>query len=545
MTKQKEFSISGNIIDIVKKRIFKGIVYIKDGIIADIKEKDVDEDIYILPGLIDSHIHIESSMLIPSEFARIAVIHGTVGVVADPHEIANVLGVKGIEFMIENAKKVNFKFCFGAPSCVPATDFESSGAKISVDEIETLMKNPEIGFMAEMMNFPGVVFGVPEVMDKIKVSAKYNKVIDGHAPGLAGKDLDKYINAGISTDHECFTKEEAIEKINKGMKILIREGSAAKNFDELIPLINDYPERIMLCSDDKHPDDLIKGHINLLVKNAINKGFNIFDVIRAASMNPREHYGLKNGLLQKGDAADFIVVDNLQSFKVLKTYIDGIKLAENGESLIEKVKEKDVNHFECGELSPADLRVPAETEKINVIKAIDGQLITEKEIVNIDAVDGLITTSIENDILKIVVQNRYNDSKPSVAFIKGFGLKRGAIASTVAHDSHNIIAVGTNDEDLTSAINMLVKSKGGISVKCKDDSLLLPLPVAGLMTSEDIHSVAKKYEDIDNKAKILGCMLKAPFMTLSFMALLVIPEIKISDKGLFDAGKFKFISLFQ
>ncbi|MFO8067524.1 MAG: adenine deaminase, partial [Bacteroidales bacterium] len=440
MTKQKEFSISGNIIDIVKKRIFKGIVYVKDGIIADIKEKDVDEDVYILPGLIDSHIHIESSMLIPSEFARIAVVHGTVGVVADPHEIANVLGVKGVEFMIENAKKVNFKFCFGAPSCVPATDFESSGAKISVDEIETLMKNPDIGFMAEMMNFPGVVFDVPEVMDKIKVSAKYNKVIDGHAPGLSGKDLDKYIKAGISTDHECFTKKEAKEKIKKGMKILVREGSAAKNFQELIPLIKDFPESIMLCSDDKHPDDLIKGHVNILVKNAINKGFDIFDVIRAASMNPREHYGLKNGLLQKGDAADFIVVDNLKSFSVLKTYIDGIKLAENGESLMEKLKEKDVNHFECGELSPADLRVPAETEKANVIKAIDGQLITEKEIVNMDAVDGYITTNIENDILKIVVQNRYNDSKPSVAFIKGFGLKKGAIASTVAHDSHNIIA---------------------------------------------------------------------------------------------------------
>ncbi len=544
MKRETEFSVSGNIVDIIKKRIFKGTVFVKNGIIDSIKEEKTDSENYILPGFIDSHIHIESSMLIPSEFARIASVHGTVGVVSDPHEIANVMGVKGVEFMIENGKKVSFKFSFGAPSCVPATAFESSGAVIGIEDIGTMMKNPDIGYLAEMMNFPAVVNDAKSVLDKIKKAQENNKPVDGHAPGLSGKELDKYINAGISTDHECFSKEEAVEKIKKGMKILIREGSAAKNFEELIGLIKDYPESIMLCSDDKHPDDLIKGHINLLVKRALNYGYDLFDVLRSVSLNPNKHYNLNNGLLRKGDAADFIISDNIDDFNVIATYIDGYKVAEKGKTLIPKVEEEHINNFKCKPLKEEDIKVKALSNRINLINAIDGQLITKLSQSEIAIENGFVQTDPSNDILKIIVQNRYLDSKPSIAYIKGFGMKKGAIASTVAHDSHNIIAVGTNDRDLCSAINLLIKHRGGIAAVKDNNEFVLPLPVAGLLTSEDAFEVAKKYEKIDSEAKRLGSSLKSPFMTLSFMALLVIPELKISDKGLFDAQKFEFVSLF-
>lgn len=544
MENSGKLSVSGNIVDVVKKRIFQGTINIENAKIISVIEEETNATDYILPGLIDSHVHIESSMLIPSEFARLAVCHGTVATVSDPHEIANVKGIEGVKFMIDNARKTPFKFYFGASSCVPATPFETAGDVLDTKEIEELLKMDDIKYLAEMMNFPGVIFKDEKVYEKLNLAKKYNKPIDGHAPGLNAEDIKKYVDAGISTDHECFTIEEAIEKIKTGMKIQIREGSAAKNFDTLIDLIKDYPDMIMFCSDDKHPDELVKGHINLLIKRAINKGYDPIDVVRIASYNPSKHYNLDSGLLQTGDSADFIIVNNLKDFDVKSTFINGIQYSENGKTFLERVKEKPFNTFNADKIKSADISVEAKSDKIKVIEALDGQLITNFIIEKAKIVNNKIVSDTENDILKIIVLNRYNKSKPSVAFIKNFGLKKGAIASTVAHDSHNIIALGTNDSDITDAINALITSTGGIIVANNKEIQILPLAVAGLMSIDDGFEVAKKYESIDKKVKELGSRLSAPFMTLSFMALLVIPEIKISDKGLFDGTKFEFTDVY-
>ncbi len=545
MKEQPSFSLSGHIVDVVKRKIIKGTLFIRDGRISEIVEDPSVNGPWIMPGLIDAHVHIESSMLIPSEFARLAVVHGTVGSISDPHEIANVLGLGGIEFMIRNGKKSPFRFYFGAPSCVPATSFESSGAMISADDIDSLLQKQDIRYLAEMMNFPGVIQGDKEVTKKIELAKKYGRVIDGHAPGLMGPELKKYAIAGITTDHECFTKVEALEKIALGMKILIREGSAAKNFDALISLMATHPESLMLCSDDKHPDDLIKGHINHLVKKALKQGYDFFDVLCSATLNPIAHYGLSNGLLQPGDPADLMVVDNPGDFSVLQTFIEGELAAENGKSYLQAVKEETPNRFFCRPVSPGQLQIPAKDDKIKVIQALDGQLITKTKILTAKTESGMLVSDPKRDILKLVALNRYSpDSTPSVAFISGFGLKKGAIASTVAHDSHNILAVGTNDRDLSRAINLLVENRGGIALANGDKESILPLPVAGIMTHEDGHQTAMLYQKLDAEAKALGSSLSAPFMTLSFMALLVIPELKLSDKGLFDGKTFKITSLF-
>jgi adenine deaminase len=538
------FELSGNIVDVVSQRIFQGTVFIKNGKISDIHEHETDKTEYILPGLIDAHIHIESSMLIPSEFGRLAVIHGTVATVSDPHEIGNVLGLPGIRFMIENGKKIPFNFYFGAPSCVPATIFETSGASIGVKELDELLKSDDIWYLSEMMNFPGVLFHDPEVTQKLELAKKYNKPIDGHAPGLTGDQAGIYAKEGISTDHECYTKQEALDKIKFGMKILIREGSAAKNFDALSDLIEEYPEMIMLCSDDKHPNDLADGHINLLVKKALGKGYNPFKVLRSCTYNPVKHYRLDTGLLQKGDPADFILIDNLTEFNVLQTYIHGIKVAENGKSLIQSVSEKPLNNFNSGKIRESDLAVPFERGKIKVLKALDGQLITEALQMTACVVDNNVVSDPSNDILKIIVKNRYFDAPPAIGFVKGFGLKSGAIASCVSHDSHNIIAVGVDDASIKDAINMIVEAKGGVSLVSGSMKKILPLPVAGIMSPEDGFAVAKIYDDLDKTVKEMGSCLRAPYMTLSFMALLVIPELKLSDKGMFDGTKFSFTPLF-
>ena len=535
--------ISGNIVDVVNDEIYQGTIFIENNKISDIKIGKTDCKNYILPGLIDAHVHVESSMLIPSEFARLAVTHGTVASVSDPHEIANVLGINGVKYMIKNGKKVPFKFFFGAPSCVPATPFETSGAILGPDEIEKLLKLDDIKYLAEMMNFPGVLFKDENVIKKINIAKKYNKVVDGHAPGLKGEDAAKYAAAGISTDHECFTIEEALDKIKAGMLIEIREGSAAKNFEALVDLIKDYPDKIMFCSDDKHPNDLVKGHINSLIKRSINKGFDPLTVIKICTYNPVKHYNLEVGLLQKNDFADFIIVDDLKNFNVLKTYINGEKVAENNISLIDSVNESTPNLFNASEISEDDIQIKAESDTAKVIKAFDGQLITEEIDIKPKVVNNYIQCDTDNDILKIVVMNRYSKAKPSVALINNFSLKKGAIASTVAHDSHNIIAVGTSDKDIVKAINILVKNKGGISLVNDNEEISLPLPVAGIMSNKDAYYIAEKYEDIDRKAKELGTKLSAPYMTLSFMALLVIPELKLSDKGLFDGKKFEFTSV--
>lgn len=537
-------SISGNIVDVVNQKIFKGILSIENGKVKSIEKSDLVNDQYILPGLIDAHIHIESSMLTPAQFARMAVAHGTVATVSDPHEIANVMGIDGVKFMIESGAKVPFKFFFGAPSCVPATGFESSGANLGVHETEALLKMPEIKYLSEMMNFPGVLFGDEEVHAKLALARKYNKPVDGHAPGVVGEDAKKYIEAGITTDHECFGMAEAIEKIKYGMKVLIREGSAAKNFDELVDLLADYPNEIMFCSDDKHPDDLANGHINELVKRAIEKGYDAIKVLRSCIFNPIKHYNLEVGMLQEGDDADFIIVDNLKDFNVQKTYIQGIKVAEMGESLIKSVVEKPINHFVAEKITTDDILLKAESDTIRVIEAMEGQLITKQLELPANIIDGCAYSDVKQDVLKLVVMNRYELSKPSIAFIKNFGFKEGAIASTVAHDSHNIIAVGVEDKDIVEAINLLIETKGGICCVNKGEKLNLPLEVGGIMSNKDGYTVAESYESIDQKVKTMGTKLKAPFMTLSFMALLVIPDLKLSDKGLFDGTNFSFTTLF-
>jgi adenine deaminase len=545
MNKNNVKTVSGNIVDVLNSEVYSGTLRIYNGKIIDIVREKNNYNHYIVPGFVDAHIHIESSMLPPSEFARIAAIHGTVATISDPHEIANVLGINGVRYMIKDAEAVPMKFYFGAPSCVPATDFETSGATIGLDKIEKLLKLKEIKYLGEAMNFPGVINDDPVIIKKIELAKKYSKLIDGHAPGLRGKDLRKYINAGISTDHECFSRDEALEKLRLGMKILIREGSAAKNFDELIPIVKEHYKNCMFCSDDKHPNDLIKGQINVLVKRALAYGIDIMKVLRVACVNPVLHYGLDVGMLQIGDYADFIEVDNFRDFNILKTYINGEVAAEKGNPLIPVRPSKIVNNFNVKKKKVEDFIIPYKKGNINVIEAIDGQLITNRLILTPKTANNCVVSDIERDILKIAVANRYKEAKVAISFVKNFGLKMGALASSVAHDSHNIIVVGVDDEDICRAVNLIVENKGGISAVSEDKEIILPLPIAGIMSNEDYSKVAEKYTEIDKMAKSLGSALHAPFMTLSFMALLVITKIKLSDEGLFDAEKFKFIDVFD
>ncbi|MCL7764765.1 adenine deaminase [Polaribacter sp. Z014] len=535
--------VQGNIVDIQNKRIFKGEVEVENGKILEIREVNHQQENYILPGFIDAHIHIESSMLVPSEFAKIAVKHGTVATVSDPHEIANVLGVKGVDFMIENGKKVPFKFNFGAPSCVPATSFESAGAIIDSEDIKLMMENPDIKYLAEMMNYPGVLFDDAEVLAKIQHAKNNNKPVDGHAPGLRGDDATKYIAAGISTDHECFSFDEALEKLQKGMKVIIREGSAAKNFEALIDLLPEHFENMMFCSDDKHPDDLLLGHINQLCERAVAKGIDVFKVLQAACINPIKHYNLDVGFLQKGDDADFILVEDLKKFKVLETYINGELVAENGVSFVKSVPFEVLNNFDTDKKKASDFRFESTSEKIRVIEALDGELVTNQIEANALIVDGNLVSNTETDILKMTVVNRYQNDVPAIAFIKNFGIKEGAIASSVGHDSHNIIAVGVSDEAICKAVNLIIENRGGVCAVNATEEKIVSLPVAGIMSDKPAEIIGKAYAELDEMAKQMGSKLRAPYMSLSFMALLVIPALKLSDKGLFDGTSFQFTSL--
>ena len=536
-------TIQGQIVDIQNRTIFSGSILVENGKIKAVKKEEHDVKHYILPGFVDAHIHIESSMLVPSEFAKIAVKHGTVATVSDPHEIANVLGVKGVEFMIENGKQTPFKFNFGAPSCVPATTFESAGAVINSDDIKNLMANPDIKYLAEMMNYPGVLFDDSEVLKKIEWAKHYNKPIDGHAPGLRGDDLTKYISAGITTDHECFTYEEGLEKLQKGMKVLIREGSAAKNFEALIDLLPEYYQNIMFCSDDKHPDDLLLHHINKLCDRAVAKGNDVFNVLQAACINPVKHYNLDVGLLNEGDAADFIIVEDLKSFKTLQTYINGELVFDNGTSLMPHISFENLNNFNTEKKETSDFQVESQAKNIRVIEALDGELVTNQILAEATIENGNLVSNTKTDILKMTVVNRYKNDKPAIAFIKNFGLKEGAIASSVGHDSHNIIAIGVDDEAICKAVNLIIENKGGICAVSNTKQEVVPLPVAGIMSDQNAETIGKAYAKLDQMAKDLGATLHAPYMTLSFMALLVIPALKLSDKGLFDGGKFEFTSL--
>ena len=538
--------LHANLVDLHLRQIYTVAVEVEGQKIQRIQKIAPDTNLpFLLPGFIDAHVHVESSMLVPSEFARLAVVHGTVGTISDPHEIANVCGMQGVEYMIDNGKQVPFHFFFGAPSCVPATPFETAGGEISAADIQELMARPEILYLAEMMNWPGTVNRDPLVMEKIQIAKQQGKPIDGHAPGLRGELAQKYVSAGPSTDHECFTYEEALEKIKLGMKISIREGSAAKNFEALIDLIDDYPEMLLFCSDDKHPDNLALSHINELVCRAVAKGKNTFDVLRAACINPIIHYSLPVGQLREGDGADFILVKDLENFEVLATYIQGQKVAENGKSLIPRIKNEVINNFSTSLKTPTDFQISGLGEKVRVIEALDGQLITPEVEGKIILKNGLAESNPEQDILKITVVNRYQDAPPAIAFIKNFGLKSGAIASSVGHDSHNIIAVGLDDASICSAVNLLIEAKGGVSAVWGDQKEVLPLPVGGIMSPEDGYEVAAAYTRIDRLAKEMGSTLNSPFMTLSFMALLVIPDLKLSDKGLFDGKKFEFTEVFK
>ncbi|WP_010662252.1 adenine deaminase [Marinilabilia salmonicolor] len=540
--------IEGNIIDIHRQIIFGGVVYYSEDGIDRIERKEGDFDSYILPGLIDAHVHIESSMLVPSGFSRLVVPRGTIGVVTDPHEIGNVMGVEGVEYMIQESKNTPLKCFFGAPSCVPATPLESSGAVIDALQIEQLLDKPEIIALSEMMNYPGVVNKDPEVLSKIRAAIDRDLPVDGHAPGIRGEGLNQYAGAGISTDHECFELTEALEKIERGMKIQIRQGSAAKNFEALADLFDEHADKLMLCTDDSHPDELVKnGHIDKLIRLGLQKGIDLFKLLRAASLIPAEHYNLPVGLLRKGDPADFIVIDNPDSFNVLKTFIDGqcVFDAEQGVLFSDK-KVQPANHFVPHFISVEDLKVqvPRGKDKARVIKCFDGELVTDTLWVEVKK-DSEMSSLVEEDILKMVVVDRYRNKPVAVGFIHGFGLKHGALASSVAHDSHNVVAVGVDDADIVTAVNLVMENRGGLVVVDEKKEKVLPLPVAGLMSDEDGIVVAEKYNQLEKMAIGMGSSLQAPFMTLSFMSLLVIPKLKLGDNGLFDGEKFEFTSVFQ
>ncbi len=537
--------ISGNIVDVLRRKIIKGRLYIKDGRVFDIQPSDNVNPVYILPGMIDSHIHIESSMVTPARFAQNAVRFGVVSTVSDPHEIANVCGTDGVVFMIENAAKVPFKFWFGVPSCVPATPFEKSGAILGVEDIARLFDQYGLKYLAEMMNFPGVVNQNHDVMAKLKVALDRNLPIDGHAPGLAGEPLMQYIKSGIETDHECTSLAEGEEKIKFGMKVLIREGSAAKNFEELYPLIDLYPDHVMLCSDDFHPENFAKSYLDRLIRVGQERGLDFWNLIQAVTINPVTHYRLDVGLLQMGDKADFIVVDNLKRFNVLQTWIEGNLVFDGIKTFDYEGENNVINTFNAKPVTKSDILIEPKTKRVNVIKAFDGQLFTDQFVADVKVQNGNCVSDTENDYLKLVVLNRYEEgAKPALGFIQGFGLKKGAFAGSVAHDSHNIIAVGTNDDDIISAINSVIENKGGLSVAQGNYTNTLPLPVAGLLSDDPVDTVATKYLQLDKNVKDFGSTLQAPFMTLAFMSLLVIPKLKLGDKGLFDVTKFDFTELF-
>jgi len=542
-----EFQLTYNLVDLHRREIYPAQVTVEDGVIVSIQPCDALElsdgpaAPFLMPGFVDAHIHVESSMLLPSEFARIAVQHGTVATISDPHEIANVCGIDGIELMLQNAAQVNFKFMFGAPSCVPATPFETAGAALDSAAVTKLLADDRIGYLSEVMDFPSVLRRDAEVMAKIDAAKRAGKPVDGHAPGLRGQEAADYIAAGISTDHECFTLEEALDKIGAGCKIAIREGSAARNFDALVSLIDSHPQQCMLCSDDKHPDEFLLGHINVLAARAVAAGCNLMNVLTVACLNPVEHYGLSVGTLRVGDPADFIVVNDLAKFEILSTYIDGQQVFGDCKCLIPSTATTTINQFVASPVLSSELAVKAESETMQVIGAIDGQLITQSLRHPCKIESGLVVTDVERDILKIVVVNRYQKSAPAIAFVNGFGLKFGALASSVAHDSHNIIAVGVSDDDITAAINGVIETEGGLSFSLGGQTDVLPLPVAGLMAVDSCDVVAAKYTLLDKAAKASGTTLRAPYMTLSFMALLVIPSLKLSDRGLFDGDKFQFV----
>lgn len=558
--------LTGQIVDLHARRVFAGAVEWRGGRITRLAPDPAGRGgPLILPGLVDAHIHIESSLLPPAEFARLAVIHGTVATVSDPHEIANVLGVPGIDYMIRDGRRTPLRFNFGAPSCVPATAFESAGAALDARAVARLLARKDVRYLSEVMNFPGVLAGDRSLRAMIAAARRAGKPVDGHAPGLRGREAAAYAAAGPTTDHECFTLAEAQDKLAAGMKILIREGSAARNFAALAPLLKTHPGQVMFCCDDLHPDLLVGGHIDRHVRRALATGADRFDVLRCASVNPVEHYGLEVGLLRVGDPADFVVVDGWRRFRVLRTYLRGALVAAAGRSRLKRLRSTTPNRFRAVARTAGDFLyrvgtpMPAASgsraavgagtgapalpmRRVNVIEAINGQLITRHVTEDVRVIAGAVAADPRGDRLKIVVVNRYARHAPvAVGFVRGFGLKAGAIASSVAHDSHNIVAVGVDEEALAAAVNLVIARRGGLSAVGRGRRAVLPLPIAGLMSDRSGRAVARRYSAIDRLAKRLGSKLDAPFMTLSFMALLVIPDLKLSDRGLFSATRWNFL----
>ena len=534
-----------NYVSLDDRCVYRAEISWRDGRIAAIKDFGAADPAlgYLIPGFVDAHVHIESAMLPPAEFGRIALRHGTLAAVADPHEIANVLGVEGVRFMLENARKTPFKAFFGAPSCVPATPFETANGTLGCAEIETLLQEPEVCCLSEMMNYPGVLAREPAVMAKIEIATRLGYPVDGHAPGLKGDAAAAYVAAGISTDHECFSLQEARDKIAAGMSVLIREGSAARNFDTLHPLISESPERVMLCSDDKHPDDLLHGHIDRMAARAVAAGHSVFDVLRCACSNPVDHYRLPLGRLRQGEPMDAVEVADLRAFNARRVWLAGELVAENGRSLLDPLPVQPVNAFHARRIAPPDLALTTDADRIRVIGVQDGSLVTRERRLRPRRVDGQLVADVDADLLPICVVNRYRPAPPALGFVQGFGLKHGAIASSVAHDSHNIVAVGVEPGSICRAVNAVIDRRGGVAVVEGGQLELLPLSVAGIMSDADGDWVGSEYARLDRCAKQLGCTLAAPFMTLSFMALLVIPELKLSDRGLFDGRRFEFTGL--
>ncbi len=558
--------IRGHIVDVLDRRLYDGAIEVQEGIIKCIKPCEVPAQApYILPGFIDAHVHIESTLLIPENYAEVACSKGVVAVVTDPHEIANVSGLEGIRFMIENGKKANFHFNFCAPSCVPSTGFETSGATIDHNGIAALLESNDMCALAEFMNAFGVITNDKECLAKLEAAKKAGKPVDGHASGLHGQDLLKYSAAGISTDHECVSMEEALERIKAGMKVIIREGSAACDFEALSALLADHSNELMFCSDDKYPDELMEGYIDEMVRRSIAKGYPLWNVLNAACVTPVKHYNLKHGLLKQGQGADFILVDSLEYFYVLATYINGEQVYSgnvckpccNKSSITEKGTDFP-NAFRAGKITDKDIQVVLNENNPDAKEhqgnaGVNMKVITAEDLSIRTGVMSVVpkiecsktVPNIENDILKLVVYSRYGNGRPQTAFIHGFKLKTGAMASTIAHDSHNIVAVGTNDNDIVKAINRLIELKGGMIVCNGNESAELALPVAGLMSDLDCETVAKKYKSLKEQVRLLGCGFSAAFMTLSFMCLPVIPELKLTDKGLFNANEFSFTGLFE
>ena len=548
-------NLKGHIVDVIRHEIYDGELVIDGETIVEVKHCELPENKkpwpYLMPGFIDSHVHIESSMITPREFGRIAAVHGTIGVIADPHEIGNVLGIEGIDFMIRSGRQVHFNFCFGAPSCVPAVggEIETNGAVLNAKDTEELMARDDIGFLGEMMNYQGVLSGDKEVLAKIDAARRHGKPVDGHAPGLTGRQRDQYASAGITTDHECSTLEEGRSCINAGMKVIIREGSAAKDYELLKELIRESPNMVMLCTDDCHPDDLVRGHINLIVKRALADGFDLWDVLQAACVNAQRHYSQKWGLLQSGDPATFIVVDNLSPhFRVERTFIRGTEVYNynakiNPHAMAVEDNMDMPNRFVAEPITADDLNMDFKVgNTVHVIHASDGSLLTQHDEELLSGNPLKDARYPWNEVQKIVVYNRYQPgAKPIIGLVRGFGIKDGAIAGTVAHDCHNIVAIGSNDTYLVSAINRIVEMQGGQVVITPEEMLDIPLPIAGLMSPFSGPETAILTIRIHEMVKQIGCQMKSPFITMAFMCLPVIPHIKLTDRHLTNTTNMSII----